>query len=1036
MSEKLNRFVNLLRSIFELDKSDLDFGIYRIMNIRKDQIDEFLSKKLPEEVKSILKIVADDKETLLEKINELKAHAQRFKFDLETNGEYVILKEQLMRCDDLASLENDVYSYLYNFFNRYYDEGDFISKRRYKEGVYAIPYEGEEVKMYWANQDQYYIKTTENFKDYSFISNGITVHFMLIDATTEQNNNKENGKKRAFMLFNENDEQPGIKTFELKGNEFIIRFIYDLSDDKQTALNEKNYKAIKEFVINGNDKLIPLITPSITFNKENISPIQKHLISYVAKNTFDYFIHKDLGVFLNRELDFFVKNEIFHLDDIDTKDEEHVSKYLARVRAVKKVGKIIIDFLAQIENFQKKLWLKKKFVVRTNWCITLDRVPETLYEEIRKNKAQIKEWIELYAIDSVVNGDCDLELKTAWSNPPNVEFLKANKNLIIDTKHFTEMFRDTLISSIDNLDEETDGLLIHSENFQALKLLLNKYISKIDCIYIDPPYNAKSSEILYKNNYKHSSWLSLIHDRLLLSKYYLNSSTVSIIAVDEVENFYLGLLLSHIYPNYEDSCISIQHNPTGQQGDNFSFTHDFAHFVFPRNKSCIGLENRNEANRDSEPDIRPFRNVSSGKNHYRDSAANCFYPIYVKNGTIIGFGDVPVNSFHPKGINEKLENDIIAIYPIDSNNDESKWVFARETVETIFNELKAIFDPKKNIWDIERTKSKLRYKSLWSERRYSANSWGSVILNNMFKELAFEYPKSIYTVMDCIDAGMNNKTSGIVLDYFAGSGTTGHAVINLNRNDNGNRKYILVEMGEYFNSVTKPRMQKVIYSKDWKDGKPLSRSTGISHIMKYMQLESYEDTLSNVEFSDNPKGKSFAFGNEYLLNYMLDVETKGSLLNIDKFNEPFFYKIYITNKNETVENFIDLIETFNYLIGLNVVRQGIIRYFDTLTTSKEYAGSVELKEDNNGLYSFKQIIGRLSDDRRVLIIWRNITEDINESNAALDAYFYKNRINADDRNFDLIYVNGDNNLENLRTDNENWKVSIIEKEFLNKMFEE
>jgi adenine-specific DNA-methyltransferase len=423
MSGNLDRFTGLLKTIFELDKSDLDFGIYRIMNIRKNQIDNFLSKELPEQVKKIREAVADNKDAIHKKMRERKSLAASFAgVDVEKDKEYLSLKEQLQASKDISALETDVYSYLYNFFSRYYDEGDFISKRRYKEGVYAIPYEGEEVKLYWANQDQYYIKTTENFKDYSFVSEGVTVHFMLVDATTEQNNNKENGKKRAFMLFTENEEQPGIKTFENKDNEFIIRFVYDLSEETQKVWETKNYDAIKDYIVHNHDELIPLITQSISSSakdKEKISPIQKHLLKYVAKNTFDYFIHKDLGGFLNRELDFFIKSEIVRLDDMDTNDEEQVSQYLAKARAVRKVGKIIIDFLAQIENFQKRLWLKKKFVIRTDWCITLDRVPEALYEEIQNNKAQVQEWIDLYAIDEVIkNGD--LELSEKWTNPPTV----------------------------------------------------------------------------------------------------------------------------------------------------------------------------------------------------------------------------------------------------------------------------------------------------------------------------------------------------------------------------------------------------------------------------------------------------------------------------------------------------------------------------------------------------------------------------------------------------------------------------------------
>jgi adenine-specific DNA-methyltransferase len=230
-------------------------------------------------------------------------------------------------------------------------------------------------------------------------------------------------------------------------------------------------------------------------------------------------------------------------------------------------------------------------------------------------------------------------------------------------------------------------------------------------------------------------------------------------------------------------------------------------------------------------------------------------------------------------------------------------------------------------------------------------------------------------------------------------------------------------------------MQKVIYAENWKDGKPVSRTTGISHLMKYFRLESYEDTLTNIEFATD---KSLAFGDNYFINYMLNTETKGSLLNIDKFTEPFDYRLKITERNEVKETPIDLPETFNYLIGLNVIHQDTLRFFKSVkNNNKEYEGSVDLiPDDKNGNYSFKQIEGYLNDNRRVLIIWRNITDNLIESNAALDAYFQKSRINADNRNYDIIYVNGDNNLENLRSGNETWKVLITEKEFFNRMFEE
>src|SRR5690606_28432614 len=229
------------------------------------------------------------------------------------------------------------------------------------------------------------------------------------------------------------------------------------------------------------------------------------------------------------------------------------------------------------------------------------------------------------------------------------------------------------------------------------------------------------------------------------------------------------------------------------------------------------------------------------------------------------------------------------IYPIDPSNIESKWVFARDTVESILNELTVKYDSKKGTYDIIRTKSRFRYKSLWNDKRYSANSWGSVILNNIIPNSPFTYPKSIFTVIDCIDASLSNKNQGLILDYFAGSGTTGHATIKLNREDGGNRKYILVEMGTYFNTVTKPRIQKVIYTDNWKNGKPQDKA-GISQMFKYQVLESYEDALNNLQLPNKTNEALLNFEEqaqeEYLLNYMLDVETQDHLFNIQMFRNP------------------------------------------------------------------------------------------------------------------------------------------------------
>ena len=298
---------------------------------------------------------------------------------------------------------------------------------------------------------------------------------------------------------------------------------------------------------------------------------------------------------------------------------------------------------------------------------------------------------------------------------------------------------------------------------------------------------------------------------------------------------------------------------------------------------------------------------------------------------------------------------------------------------------------------------------MWDKPEYSASTFGANLLADIIGKGVFSYPKSIYAVRDSLKISSSTNCF-YVLDFFAGSGTTGHAVISLNREDNGRRKYILVEMGDYFETVTKPRIQKVIYSEDWKDGKPVSRK-GISHCMKYIRLEQYEDTLNNLIIKDESKlwAGDDQFNNSYMLGYMLDTETKDSLFNLKWFENPFEVSLKVTRNNEMQEHMIDMVDTFNYLIGLNV---------DSISYPKKGICAVE---------------GVTHRGEKTLVIWRDCTK---VDNAALVSFFSKSAYSTKGDEFDRIYINGDNNLENLRTSEEHWKVVLIEEEFSKRMFEE
>lgn len=1072
-NERLIRFTKLLKEIFELDKSDLDFGIYRIMNLRKTQIDDFLSKRLPEMVQETLAPFAQtNKEEIREEMAQIENSAKnmgvtidRVDDTLPTKQRYLQLQKQLAEGDDLAALETDVYSALYSFFNRYYEDGDFISKRRYKEGVYAIPYEGEEVKLYWANQDQYYIKTSENFKDYSFVCNGITVHFSLMDATTEQNNNQESANsKRVFMLFTEDEiNYPGKKTFEYKIDtaEIVIRFVYDIqtkytgkSDTIEKKWREDNKNAITEWILSLNrEELNPLIAPFSTGKgNETTTLLEKHLKGYIAKNTFDYFIHKDLRGFLTRELDFYIKSEIMHLEDLDTDNETRVETYLAKVKAVKRVGKIIIDFLAQIEEYQKKLWLKKKFVVETNWCITLDKIDEAFWPEIISNKTQIDEWITLYTIDEA----------EGWTNPPSLDFLKQNKNLIIDTKYFTNNFKGNLIEHIGNLDNHTNGVMIHSDNYQALRLLLNRYREKIQLTYIDPPYNTDASKILYKNGYEHSSWISLIESRLLESKKLMSRTGVIEVAIDDYEMRYLNTCMDQVFGiNNAISNIAILTNPKGRDQDFIAQAHDYT-IMYAKNKMFAKTFNfvlteeelaKKYAKKSQDGEAMrelPLKRTGSGRR--REERPYMYFPFFyspekkdfmvipeelykkIYNDDTDTFDDRFVSKVIEKYKNEGYE----AILPLSSRGEKFRWRWGYNSCVAGVNSgvlfCKSVRGGKYAVYQYDFADDEVTPKSFWFGTQYDASSKGTNLLDNIIPNNPFDFPKSLFTVIDNIIIGSGNDD--IVLDYFAGSGTTGHAVVYLNQHmDESNRRYILIDMGEHFNTVICPRMKKVVYSPEWKEGKPQSRTTNISQIIKYMRLESYEDTLSNVKLKDSKM--SSLFGEEYLINYMVDMESRDSLLDVKAFNNPFAYVMKITEKNECKDHSIDLVETFNYLIGLTVSKQSAISYYHSKPAeTPAYEGAVDLESDINGQYAFQQVEGVLPDGQRALVIWRTVTDDILASNAALDAYFTRFRKNAGDSNFDVIYVNGDCNLENMRQNNDSWTVQMTEIEFKKRMFEE
>ena len=1032
--EKLDRLKTLLHEMFQLDRGDLDFGLYRIMNLKAAEVTTFLDQDLLPQVKTALRLTSNEERAALEE--ELKtARTQAWELGIDIHAEpppkIVALNRRLAEMKKDADAEADVYNHLANFFARYYTEGDFVSQRRYSSGgqsAYLIPYDGEEVKLHWANADQYYVKTTENYASYAFTvgagESARRVRFETAAADNEKDNVKEaNGRQRRFVLAR------GKGAAAVEDGELVVRFEHrPLTEGEKkrwpgNGVSQQGLinRATVERILNSMDQdwQAPLSALAPTNANGERTLLSKHVDRYTAKNSFDYFIHKDLGGFLRRELDLYLNTEVLNLDDLEQGDAPRLDRALARVRAMRYVGGKIIDFLAQLEDFQKRLWLKKKFVLETNWCVTLDRVPEALYPEVAANRKQCGEWVELFAVDEVA-GDLT-NGNVAWSDPPSVEFLKANPFLVLDTRHFDRDFTDRLLTALSDagpLDEQTNGLLVHGENFQALNLLQARYEGQVQCVYIDPPYNTGNDGFLYKDHHPHSTWLSMMGGLLPACLHLLANSGSFVSHIDEHEFNRFDQLINICFgaeqnvgpivwdkrnPKGDATAIATQHEYICWAVKDYTVLNVHKGQLSRKKENAQAIINKanelvrlnggvSDALRDEFKSWLAKQNASSGEKAYSSLDDN-------------GLVYRSVSMAWPNVQQAREEYFEPLIHPITGKPcpvPARGWRNPPETMASLLKQDMILFGPD------ETTQPTRKYllQDNMSENVPSLYYFGGSdadLQNAMGYSFSNAKPLRLGDYIIGIAAA---DPDSVVLDYFAGSGTIGHAVLNLNREDSGSRKYVLVEVGLHFDTVLLSRMKKAVYSQDWRDGKPVSRN-GVSQLFKYVRLESYEDTMDSLivtPLSDGQKdllAKNPELAEDYRLRYALGVETSNSTALLgDEFRDPFAYIFSVVHNGGHKEVSVDLPETFNYLIGLRVESR---RRIDGVLT----------------------ITGMDPEGRHCLILWRNLDE---MDYSALDAWFDRNR----DRfasSLELIYANGDHTLNAMQQPSETWTAETIEPVF-------
>lgn len=1004
------KFSRLLKEIFQFDCADLDFGIYRILAMRRAELERFLDDELLPQVEGILAAAAGDRTLVQSELTKLEDQLRGMGVsDFSGVPMWNELKGKLAASPDVAVLAREVFSDLTTFFARYYDEGDFMALPRYKGDTYAIPYDGSEVKLHWANADQYYIKTTEQHADYTAVIDGVSgldkprLRFCLAAADSDRDNNKSSEKRRYVLR--------GESPVEAEGNQLTLWFEYRVPEPgngrqpTQNALCEEAEKAALGSVPT---TWQVALTRRASQNPEKYTVLGYQLYRYTKKNTSDYFIHKDLGAFLRRELDFFIKNEVLFLDDLEGRSTSDIAAALRKVRTLRGVGGKIIDWLAQLEDLQKRLYLKQKLVLRTDWLVTLSLLSQELRDAVEDCRAQREQWSEIY-------GE---RLKS-----PLFDGAQAiDDGFVLDTRILSDELRTRVRAEIGSITGATYGEVIRGENLHALRLLAPRLAGSIQVTYVDPPYNTGGDGFMYRDAYQHSSWLAMMQDRLTLNRRLASPDGTITMSIDDAEMHRAKELLDAVWGPELAKLVWDRNRKNDARF--FSVGHEYM-LVHAVNYAHL---------RDSGA---TFREPKEGI----DEAHTLFRRLRQDHGddweTIrekwLGwFDDIPVSDprrrmrrYSKVGPRGPYRDDGNISWP--GGGGPRYPVCHPETGRTVPVPKRGwVFPTPERFWEAyedgrvvfgqdDTTSARIASYLFESDGQvmpsvfYSYAQTSAQEFDAMFGKRVFDNPKNWRDLRRIISYLSGRDT--IVLDYFAGSGSTGHAVLSLNRLDGGRRQFVLVEMGEHGDSVLLPRLQKAAYTDEWDAGRP-KRNDPVPVLVKVSRIESYDDSLENIELVRPDAGGLFESGalrEDYTLRYMLNLEAEGSLLNLERFRKPWDYTIKVRRDGVIRDSPVDLVETFNYLIGLRV------RRYDTY-----------------GQEGLLFIIGTAPDGRRVIVVWRDCDLWPNDRLEEKCRQAFES-FRPDE--FDLVYVNGDNHLPIIKTGEESWKVNLIEETFHARMFD-
>lgn len=818
----------------------------------------------------------------------------------------------------------DLFDKLYSFFDSYFSDGGaiFFSSTPVYKNIYTQVYsDREDVSLFWKTAKLYYVKSEANYKSIENLTidtnSNIVFDFDASLLKHKQANEKKElefyfvgVRKREgktvikFKVIYKNDNkyarlQEILKIFKIKEKAEIIKYLFTniekLSKLHITAYNEgldyakvsnkaTKEKAEIEFIIWENTDLHKSVNIAPAVN--DISEIEKYLKlkgivideenlkkvfkTYMRQTEIDYFIHKDAKTFLREQFNLYTYHRI-GCDIVTIFDQ----KTLEKEQKIKQIAYLVIDYIGNFEDELKKIWLKPKFARKSNYVVTLDRLEQKgngieVIKKIIKHKnidAQINEWIELGITDK------DFDKKDIIKDD------KLNKNyqfLPIDTNYFKDLEIE-ILCLFDNLDEELDGRLIKSENFQALNTLLPKYASQVQTIYIDPPFNlGEGANFDYLVNYKDSTWATLLENRLNLAKEILNSKGSIFVRCDYNGNFILRSILNKVF-------------------DSINF----------RNEIAVGRTLQGALN----TQFKKMTTMNTGYDniYWYSVDPNTRFKNFVKPAEEKGSSYWHV--FHKPTDRKNLRYDLFGITP-----KYGQWLWSRDKAmlavknyndfenENLINKMNI-----EEYWGkTGRTKEFLKHEGeslSYSSVKYWIPPRETILTNSNWTTVSgyssrhgFQTENSEPLLQRIIVNASNIRE--LVIDFFLGSGTTTAVAHKLGR------KWLGVEVGEQFYKVILPRMKYVLAYDKGGISKEVKEYKG-GGFFKYYELEQYEDVLRMAFY--NPL-------EEKLENIDFSLSEKlakhGLKLNFNKEKARFVF--------EELYRDVDIAETISNLYGKKI----------------------------------------------------------------------------------------------------------------------